>query len=61
MIKIFGLERITVRSAAFSIFVVACVLSIGAGWAQDAASEKQAAEATQEKAAAYPAEGSRKS
>jgi small conductance mechanosensitive channel len=41
-------------SAGLGVFVMVCALSTGVGWAQDATAEEPAAEAPQDKAAAYP-------
>jgi small conductance mechanosensitive channel len=55
MIQRFRPEKITAANAGICIFVMAFLLPIGAGWAQNATTETQAAEAAKEETTAYPA------
>ena len=53
--KRIGFGRATSISAAGGVFVVACLLSTGAGWAQDVTAEMPGAAAAEDTTTAYPA------
>ena len=59
MKNLFGTPSIlaifTAISASLGVFVIVCVLSTGAAWAQDATAEEPASDAAKDMATAYPA------
>ena len=53
--KRFGLERVTSISTGLGIFLMACALLTGMGWAQIAVAEEPATESVQQTQPSYPA------